>query len=184
MLLEAIVQAFWFFIPAYIANPTAVLFGGGAPIDSGKILWDGRRLFGDGKTWRGFFGGIISGLIVGSFQIVVGLFVPAASFGPLPEIIPIIVLLPLGALLGDIFGSFVKRRLGKEKGAQVLGLDQYDFVLGSFLLLLLFQREWFLQRYWQGDAMYGMVFIILITPLLHRAVNIMGYRMGKKEVPW
>ena len=53
MVLEAIPQALWFFVPAFVANPAAVLFGGGAPIDSGRTLRDGERVFGDGKTWRG-----------------------------------------------------------------------------------------------------------------------------------
>ena len=25
------------------------------PMDGGRTLWDGRRLFGDNKTWAGFF---------------------------------------------------------------------------------------------------------------------------------
>ena len=44
-------QAFWFMLPAYVANPTAVVFGGGRPIDAGRVLRDGRRFLGDGKTW-------------------------------------------------------------------------------------------------------------------------------------
>ena len=31
-----------------------VLWGGGAPIDGGRVCKDGKRLFGPGKTWRGF----------------------------------------------------------------------------------------------------------------------------------
>src|SRR2546427_10964525 len=57
MALEAIPQALWFFLPAYVANPMAVVFGGGAPMGFGRTLRGGRRLLGGGKTWRGVGGG-------------------------------------------------------------------------------------------------------------------------------
>src|SRR2546426_7158956 len=65
MALEAIPQALWFFLPAFVANPMAVVFGGGTPIDFGRILGDRERLFGDGKTWRGPVGGTVSGGVLG-----------------------------------------------------------------------------------------------------------------------
>jgi CDP-2,3-bis-(O-geranylgeranyl)-sn-glycerol synthase len=30
----------------------------------------------------------------------------------------------------------------------------------------------------------GIVTVIVVTPPIHRAVNIIGFRMKKKEVPW
>src|SRR3989449_6273659 len=65
MALEAIPQALWFFLPAFVANPMAVVFGGGTPIDFGRTLGDRERLFGDGKTWRGLVGGTVSGAFLG-----------------------------------------------------------------------------------------------------------------------
>src|SRR2546428_1826096 len=65
MALEAIPQALWFFLPAFVANPMAVVFGGGTPIDFGRTLRDRERLFGDGKTWRGPGGGTLSGAFLG-----------------------------------------------------------------------------------------------------------------------
>jgi CDP-2,3-bis-(O-geranylgeranyl)-sn-glycerol synthase len=44
-----------FIMPGYISNGGMLIWGGGAPIDGGKLAKDGRRLFGPGKTWRGFF---------------------------------------------------------------------------------------------------------------------------------
>ena len=178
-------QAFWFFLPAYVANPTAVLFGGGTPMDFGKVLKDGKRLFGDGKTWRGFGGGILSGIVLGFLLWGVGALAYAPlSYGQFPEGLVPIILLPLGALLGDLVGSFIKRRMGKAKGAPVLGLDQYDFMVGAMVLLFIVQTGWFLRHYWDGEAVFGLVFVIVLTPFLHRAVNIIGFKLGKKEVPW
>lgn len=181
----ALLKAFWFFLPAYVANPMAVVFGGGTPMDSGKVLKDGRRLFGDGKTWRGFAGGVFSGIVLGLILWAVGIYIyPPLSFGPFPEGLVPVVLLPVGALLGDLLGSFIKRRMGKAKGAPVPGLDQYDFFMMAVLLVLILQTDWFLQNYWYGEALFGLIFIIVFTPFLHRAVNIIGYKIGQKEVPW
>jgi len=57
-----ILKASWLMLPAYMANPTAVVFGGGTPVDMGKNWKDGRRIFGDGKTFRGLIGGTIAAL--------------------------------------------------------------------------------------------------------------------------
>src|SRR2546425_3674974 len=76
MALEAILQALWFFLPAFVANPMAVVFGGGTPIDFGRTLGDRERLFGDGKTWRGPVGGAVLGGVPG--------FVLSAPFQPFP----------------------------------------------------------------------------------------------------
>ncbi len=183
-LLEAAL-AFWFLLPAYVANPMAVLFGGGTPMDFGRSLRDGRRILGDGKTWRGLAGGTLSGVFLGLVLTLLGsLADPRLSFGDGPGVLGILVLLPLGALLGDILGAFVKRRFGLERGAKAPGLDQYDFLLGAFLLLLVLAPAWWLARFWTGEAVWGLLFVIVITPVLHRVVNIIGYRWGKKREPW
>src|SRR5256712_12894666 len=65
MALEAILQALWFFLPAFVANPMAVVFGGGTPIDFRPTLRDRGRLFRDGQTWRGPRGGAVSGGALG-----------------------------------------------------------------------------------------------------------------------
>ncbi|MFQ5909194.1 MAG: CDP-2,3-bis-(O-geranylgeranyl)-sn-glycerol synthase [Thermoplasmata archaeon] len=179
-------QAFWFMIPAYVANPSAVLFGGGKPMDFGLELRDGRRALGDGKTWRGFAGGVFSGLLIGCIQHLSAWGAGASQFlfGPPLQVALLLFLLPCGALLGDILGSFIKRRFGIQRGAKAPVLDQYDFLIGAVLLLLVFQTEWFLKHYILDYSFIGLIFIIVITPPLHRAVNLLGYKLGKKDVPW
>src|SRR6267378_2203338 len=44
--------------------------------------------------------------------------------------------------------------------------------------------SWSVPRFFSGDALIGLLAIIVITPALHRAVNLVGYRMGKKREPW
>jgi CDP-2,3-bis-(O-geranylgeranyl)-sn-glycerol synthase len=69
------------------------------------------------------------------------------------------------------------------RGAKASGLDQYDFVVGALLVSLLIPA-WSVPRFFSGEALLGLLAIILITPALHRAVNIVGYRIGKKHEPW
>jgi len=184
--LEAIPQALWFFLPAYVANPMAVVFGGGTPIDFGRTLRDGERVFGDGKTWRGLVGGTASGAAVGLLvsTIADGVAPDSSwSFGTPLVAVGVSGVLALGALLGDLWGAYVKRRLHKPRGAKVSGLDQYDFVFGA-LAAVAFVPAWSMRRFFEGDGLLGLLAIIFITPVLHRAVNIVGYRMGKKREPW
>mgnify|MGYP006273878837 CR=1 FL=1 len=82
----------------------------GWSVDSGKNWpWDGRPVLGKDKTWRGVTGslmltGIVSGLLWEQFWL--GFTVAG------------------WAMVGDLFSSFIKRRLHYEPGAMALGLDQ------------------------------------------------------------
>ena len=171
-------------LPAYVANPLAVLWGGGAPMDGGKLWRDGRRALGDGKTWRGFYGGALSGLALGVVLVaVLGTKLAAPTFEPIRHVIAFAAM-SFGALAGDILGAFVKRRRGLERGAKAPGLDQYDFLIGAFLFLAVVDPGFLAATYVAGDRVWGLLLVILITPALHRAVNLIGYRMGKKKEPW
>jgi len=186
MALEAIPQALWFFLPAFVANPMAVVFGGGRPIDFSRTLRDGQRLFGDGKTWRGLVGGTLSGAFLGLLLTVpFNLFAPNStwSFGSDGLAFAASGVLAFGALLGDLAGAFLKRRMHKPRGAKAPVLDQYDFVVGALLMSLTIY-EWSVPRFFSGDAFLGLLAIILITPALHRAVNVIGFRIGQKREPW
>lgn len=57
-----ILHGLWLFLPAYVANMSPVFSvrlmpRWRTPIDGGRSHRDGRRLMGDGKTWRGLVGG-------------------------------------------------------------------------------------------------------------------------------
>jgi len=177
-ILFSLVSALWIMLPAYLPNSAAALLGGGRPVDGGRRFRDGKRIFGDGKTWRGLFLGILAGILIGSVQIGVREY---SALLALPELtFPVVVILAAGALLGDLVKSFFKRRLGKDQGAEWLIADQYDFVLGAFILLLLLQYEWVVATL----TPLMVLWIIIMTPLLHRVVNIIGYLAGVKDVPW
>jgi len=178
--MNALIVAFWLMLPAYIPNNCAALFGGGVPLDGGRIYSDGRRLLGDGKTFRGTFAGTFCGVLVGLLQNMVAPFVGLPSFGSGIEQLFILLALSLGAMLGDIVAAFFKRRMGLQRGAPLFIIDQLDFVLGAWLLTLFMAPDWFMLHF----TLNIILIILIITPILHRVTNIIGYRMGAKKEPW
>ncbi|UCE75345.1 MAG: CDP-2,3-bis-(O-geranylgeranyl)-sn-glycerol synthase [Methanomassiliicoccales archaeon] len=184
-LIEIVLIGIWLTIPAYVANPSAVLFGGGRPMDFEKRL-KGERILGDGKTWRGFFGGVFSGILIGVIQIAISSPIDEGhlGFGGYPDFLAVIILLSFGSLMGDVMGSFVKRRLGIKRGQKAPFLDQYDFLIGAWLLLLIFKWQWFFEHFVYWPNTLALITVIILTPFLHKGVNVLGYKMGKKDVPW
>ncbi|MFW6083338.1 MAG: CDP-2,3-bis-(O-geranylgeranyl)-sn-glycerol synthase [Thermoplasmatota archaeon] len=178
----SIVSAVLAFIPPMAANSLAVVFGGGTPIDLGRKI-GGKRIFGDGKTWKGLIGG-------GVFASLIGLFLSfitkdLLSLYPLDmRGVMIIVVLSFGALFGDIGASFIKRRLGRKRGEKTPFLDQYDFVIGTFVLGFLFYSKWMYKNYVKGYSIIATIIILIAIPLLHRSTNYIGYKIGMKKEPW
>lgn len=165
-------------LPAYVPNPVAAATGGGIPIDLGRNFFDNRRIFGDGKTIRGFCIGVFAGVIIGFLQVWIR---DAAGLEFLPGLTWVaVILLAVGALAGDLGKSFFKRRMGIERGAKWPVADQYDLVAGAFILLLVFQFQWVLTTV----TPIIFIWILIVTPVLHRAVNIIGYLTKVKDVPW
>ncbi|MDH5807130.1 MAG: CDP-2,3-bis-(O-geranylgeranyl)-sn-glycerol synthase [Candidatus Methanomethylicaceae archaeon] len=155
---EIINSSLLIIVPIYIANSVPVLVKGKRPIDFKKLFIDGKRIFGDGKTIEGFLSGLIFGTIAGA--IVYNIF-----YG---------FILSLGALLGDLFGAFIKRRLGLPRGHPFPLLDQLDFVFGALLLFSLFHQI----------IIEQVLFIILITPPIHLISNFFAYLLKLKPNPW
>jgi CDP-2,3-bis-(O-geranylgeranyl)-sn-glycerol synthase len=178
----ALVSGLWIMLPAYVPNPAAVIFGGGPPIDGGATWSDGRRLFGDGKTLRGFILGVLAGAAAGGVELWVQTLAGwtfSGSFLPLHTTITVAAF-ATGALLGDLAKSFIKRRIGKGQGDPWPVADQYDLAAGAFLLTALVAPRWLLQNI----TLPVLVWILVLTPVLHRATNIAGHRLGVKRVPW
>ncbi len=180
-----IFSAFVLFIPAFLANPAAVITGGHFPMDFGRNFVDGKRILGDGKTWSGYFGGSLSGVIAGlalyGIFLLLGLQNYLSYGSSILSVTITLFAMSFGSLTGDVLGSFIKRRIGIGRGGKGSLLDQWPFVLVSFLFLFIFSANFFMTYY--GNVT-GAVSILIITPPLHRVVNIIGFRMKKKEVPW
>ena len=180
MIAEAVAVAFWVMLPAYIPNNAAVLAGGGSPIDGGRTL-GGRRLLGDGKTWRGTLVGTLAGALLALGLNAVHGPVTTATGVSLPRFPPSVVLsLPLGAMIGDIAASFLKRRTGRQRGAAFPVLDQLDFVAGALLVTLVVAPSWLLETV----TLLVLAVIVVLTPLLHLGTNAGAYLLGLKDEPY
>jgi CDP-2,3-bis-(O-geranylgeranyl)-sn-glycerol synthase len=158
-----IVESLKLIFPAYCANAAPVLVGGGLSMDFGKNFVDGKRIFGKNKTFRGFFFGLTIGVLVGLVEVV--LFGYPALF---------IVLPPMGALLGDLTGAFLKRRLNIPPGGLLPLVDQVDFVVGAILFSLPL-----------GIVTLDLaVAMLIITPPIHLLTNYTAYKLKLKNNPW
>jgi len=179
-IVDAIVLAFWVMLPAYVPNNAAVLAGGGRPIDGGRT-WGGRRVLGDGKTWRGTLVGTLVGAALALALSVVAGDVGSAVGVDLPTFpAAAAVSLPLGAMLGDIGASFLKRRTGRERGAAFPGLDQLDFAVGALALTLLAAPDWTTDTF----TLPVLAVVFVLTPVLHVTTNVGAYWLGLKNEPW
>ncbi len=166
-----VAQALIFIFPAYCANGTPVLAGGGTRMDFGRNFIDGRRIFGNNKTFRGFFFGWGVGFFVGIMEGFV------FGFGQVPVLLS--VLIPLGGLLGDLTGAFIKRRLDIPPGGLLPVVDQIDFVVGAVVFSLPLALI-----NWQGLSWQLIVVVLLITPPIHLFTNFLAYKLKLKKHPW
>jgi CDP-2,3-bis-(O-geranylgeranyl)-sn-glycerol synthase len=183
----AVLRAIWLMVPMLIPNSAAVLFGGGTPVDFGRTMKDGTRYLGDGKTWRGLVGGTLSGMGLGMIQIIIMnlLDKPEWTYSPcVPCTIFILFLLAFGSMFGDMLGSFIKRRVKIARGAKFPVMDQYDFFIGTMILIIPLQWAWFSANFLEGIYLFGFAGLVLLIPVMHRVMNIIGFKMGKKDVPW
>ena len=182
--LVIVVGAIWFILPAYVANMVPAIlhrfFGKyNFPVDFGKGFFDGRRIFGDGKTWNGLVFGILAGGLVGllqayAFGVPQGPGIGAGQINGLK----FGFILGAGALFGDLVKSFFKRRLNFERGKMWFPFDQIDFILGAFLFYAIFYG-------WHGPFVkWNLATLLVLTPILHLAVNRIGFVLKLKKEPW
>lgn len=172
MVFLLLLQALWFIAPAYVANGFPPMVRGRRSLDLGKKL--GRHpVFGAGKTFEGTAGGILAGLLFGFLQISYQSQLPQ-ELGLAEMSLPLVFALSIGAIVGDLIGAFIKRRMGMKRGEPALFLDQLDFLLASVLLAGFF--------YVPSKEIILTLFIL--TPPAHWLTNYMAYRLKIKKTPW
>jgi len=155
-----VANALLFIFPAYCANAAPVIFGGGFPIDGGRTFLDGKPIFGSHKTFRGFFSGLVVGTLVGFVQGTLFQYNVLLGFA-----------LSIGALVGDLLGSFFKRRLDLPPGSTLPIVDQLGFILGALLFSLPVSPP----------TLPIVLIVLIITLPIHFLTNFLGYRLGVKK---
>lgn len=174
-MVDIIITAICFLLPAYVANMCPV-FAGALKLPLGKPIND--HLFGANKTWRGFYSGYLGALgvlflqkywqesgILENYRLLdyaeINLFFYAFLFG-------------IGAITGDLIKSYFKRRLDIKPGSPWFPFDQLDLVVGALVFLVPFY-----QLGWPH-----ILVLIIVTPLFHFLSNLAGYLLGLKKVWW
>ena len=126
-------------------------------VDSGIFA---HPLTGFEGTWFDIGGNMFSAFILGTF-------------------------LGFACLLGDSTGSFVKRRRGLKREGVISSkaplLDTLPFAIMVFLWGQLFLGNSLLSS---NDLILPMLVLVLVTPVLHRSFNLIGYAIGWKDVPY
>ena len=124
------------------------------PIDCGKSLKDGKRIFGDNKTWKGIVGYILLNMV---FAVIWGFvcrtgILASLNFFYLEHDNTVLYNVLIGVLLGmgyslfELPNSFLKRRLDITPGKTIKGfwkvffifLDQADSIFGVALVVWMF----------------------------------------------
>lgn len=152
-------ETIWLFLPAYFANATPVVLGGGPPLDGGADWVDRKPLLGGHKTVKGAVSGIAVGTLVG-----------VAQGNPLGGLLQ-----SIGAITGDLASSFIKRRMDLRPGASLPVMDQLGFIVLAVALQHLIPSR----PTWEQS-----VVIIAVTLPIHYLVNIIAWILGLKRDPW
>ncbi len=153
------------------------------PMDGGRVLRDGNRIFGDNKTWKGFLGYLIFGTV---FTVIWGFAIRNTALNSLDFFyinnentltfnMIVGVLLGLAYALFELPNSFVKRRLGITPGKPATGIkkaifvfvDQADSIFGCALVVWLFYDLGILK--YIGFVVVGAVTHIIFNMLLYFA---------------
>lgn len=151
------------------------------PMDMNKNFIDGKRIFGNNKTWKGFFGYLVFNIV---FSIIIGILCNALNlndynFFYINNRNTIIINFIIGLLLGlayslfELPNSFLKRRLEIEPGKTTKGikkiffifLDQADSIFGTFLVVSMFYKLTIIQY----------IFYVLLGAFTHIIINMLLY---------
>ncbi len=128
-------------------------------VDFNRVFFDGRPVFGPTKTWRGIIAAII---ITVPVTLLLGF---TAKLG---------LLLAALAMVGDLLGSFIKRRLKLAPSSRALGLDQIPESL-----LPMFACQGLLGLSWQSTVM--VVFLFFVMELL---LSRLLYQLHIRNLPY
>ncbi len=159
-----------------------------SPMDGGRVAYDGKRIFGDHKTWQGFGGMIV---LTGLWMVALVWLTLHVDWARHKAIVHYhLWLFPWDALkYGGLWGfgyvlfelpnSYIKRRIniapGKNaagfKGALFLIIDQADSVVGCLVFMPLF----YIPSWTETMILFFMGIGI------HYAVNILLFMAGLKK---
>jgi len=168
-LIDLLVWFIKYYVPPMVANASPLLVHGRFRIDFSRNFIDNKPLFGSNKTWEGFLIGLYMGFTA-SLVLSIAFEKPYIMFLGFGS--------SLSALIGDLFGAFIKRRLGIKPGDPLPVVDQLDFALFSTLFYILVGEADFVSQ------PYYIVFSLALIIVLHVLTNNIAYLLGVKNKRW
>lgn len=129
------------------------------PVDCGYCLTGNNRLFGNTKTWRGLISSLVITSLLGwwmGYEIKTGLLIAA------------------GAMSGDLFSSFIKRRLRLPPSSMAPLLDQVpESLIPAILVIQTFRL-----------TALDIVYLVAVFFVLEYVLSFMLYRLGVRKKPY
>jgi hypothetical protein len=182
----AFIQAVYLFAPLLVASVlSAVVLRFDLwrllrrPIDRG-LVWRGKRVFGDSKTWRGVVVAVVGCIVGVTVQALIGDRLGRVALVDYRAVLvlPLAIAMGLGAMLGELPNSFTKRRLGIAPGRTTSGplaivfyvWDQVDLLFGAWPLVAIWIRP-------ELDVILASFVLVLV---LHPTVSLIGYLIGAR----
>lgn len=155
----------WLYLPSAFANMAPVVF------DRVKLFSKAIniKLFGENKTYRGFFFGIIFSIIIAYTQKYLNVFTQNINIINYSKINILYFGFMMGfcSLFGDLIKSFIKRMLKIAPGKPFIPFDEIDWILGANIFLIFYTKIRF-------DLI---IYSIVILGILHILVNIVSYKL-------
>lgn len=176
-MLQLVLQSLFIFFPAAVANMVPVFVKDikflRKPVDFGLTI-KGKPIFGENKTWRGFFFGILGAIATIYIEYYL---VSPESLGitinfSQDHLALVGALLGAGALGGDLIKSFFKRRQNIPPGTSWWVFDQIDWIVGASIVFSIIVQS--------IDYVF-IGFSIVFFGLLHPLINYLGYSLKIKE---
>ena len=148
-----------------IANGAPILIrvlldeGFNLAVDFGQKLPDNRPIFGPSKTWRGVFAALAATSATAwllGYPVETGLLVAAY------------------AVLGDLFSSFIKRRLSMQSSSMAPLLDQVpESLLPAYMLMEAFNLD-----------ISAVILLVLTFVILELQLSHILYKWGIRKRPY
>jgi CDP-2,3-bis-(O-geranylgeranyl)-sn-glycerol synthase len=148
-----------------IANGAPILIrvllnnGFNLAVDFGQKLPDTQRIFGPSKTWRG---------------VIAALVCTAAAAWLLGLSPKTGLLVAVYAILGDLFSSFIKRRLSMQPSSMAPLLDQVpESFIPAYMLRDVFDLD-----------VYAVILLVLIFVIVELFLSHILYKWGVRKRPF
>jgi hypothetical protein len=194
-MVESTLKLFYFLLPVIFGGVSNMLYvklplvrRWNAPIDRNCLAGDGKRLFGENKTWQGFVGMItFTAFWMFIFTHMANTYDWVYKFAlvdyrawqhPLQAWL-YGAILGFGYVLFELPNSYMKRRIDIPPGKNGYGwrgivfyfVDQADSVLGCLLVM-----HFFFQPTWQ-EALG----IFILGTIIHYLINLILFAVGLKK---